>query len=82
MLTANPMHEYELKAALEFEFTRRGAERPAYGSIVGAGANATTLHYMRDSDPVKPGDLVVTLGAGDIWRVGEEILEHLRAGGR
>lgn len=67
MLTANPMHEYELKAALEFEFTRRGAERPAYGSIVGAGANATTLHYMRDSDPVKPGDLVV-MDAGAEFR--------------
>ncbi len=67
MLTANPMHEYELKAALEFEFTRRGAERPAYGSIVGAGANATTLHYMRDSDPVQPGDLVV-MDAGAEYR--------------
>jgi UDP-N-acetylmuramate--alanine ligase len=31
---------------------------------------------------VQPDDIVVTLGAGDIWRVGEEILEHLRAGGR
>jgi UDP-N-acetylmuramate--alanine ligase len=27
---------------------------------------------------VKPGDLVLTLGAGDVWRVGEEILEALR----
>ena len=30
----------------------------------------------------QPGDMVVTLGAGDIWRVGEEILQHLRTGGR
>jgi UDP-N-acetylmuramate--alanine ligase len=30
----------------------------------------------------RPGDMVLTLGAGDIWRVGEEILEHLRAGDR
>jgi Xaa-Pro aminopeptidase len=67
MLTANPQHEYELKAALEFEFTRRGAERPAYGSIVGAGANAGTLHYMRDSDPVRPGD-VVLMDAGAEYR--------------
>lgn len=65
MLTANPLHEYELRAALEYEFTRRGAERPAYGSIVGAGQNGTTLHYMRDSDPVKPGDLVVMDAAGE-----------------
>jgi UDP-N-acetylmuramate--alanine ligase len=27
---------------------------------------------------LQPGDLVLTLGAGDIWRVGEEILERLR----
>ncbi len=67
MLMANPQHEYELKAALEFEFTRRGAERPAYGSIVGGGANAGTLHYMRDSDPVTPGDLVL-MDAGAEYR--------------
>jgi Xaa-Pro aminopeptidase len=67
MLTADPSHEYELKAALEFEFTRRGAERPAYGSIVGAGANAGTLHYMKDRDPVRPGDLVL-MDAGAEFR--------------
>lgn len=65
MLTANPLHEFELRAALEFEFTRRGAERPAYGSIVGAGINGTQLHYMKDSDPVKPGDLVVMDAAAE-----------------
>lgn len=67
MLTANPLHEFELRAALEFEFTRRGAERPAYGSIVGAGINGTQLHYMKDSDPVKSGDLVV-MDAGAEFR--------------
>jgi Xaa-Pro aminopeptidase len=67
MLTANPMHEYELRAALEYEFTRRGAERPAYGSIVGAGINGTQLHYMKDTDPVRPGDLVV-MDAGAEYR--------------
>ena len=65
MLTANPLHEYELRAALEYEFTRRGAERPAYGSIVGAGINGTQLHYMKDSDPVQPGDLVVMDAAAE-----------------
>jgi Xaa-Pro aminopeptidase len=59
MLTADPQHEYELRAALEFTFTRMGAERPAYGSIVGAGYNGTVLHYMKDSAVARPGDLVV-----------------------
>jgi Xaa-Pro aminopeptidase len=65
MLLPNPMHEYELKAVLEYEFIRRGAERPAYGSIVGSGINGTTLHYMRDSDPARPGDLVVMDAGGE-----------------
>lgn len=65
MLTANPRHEYELRAALEFTFTRLGAERPAYGSIVGAGANGTQLHYMKDMAPARPGDLVVMDAAAD-----------------
>lgn len=46
MLTPDPAHEYELRASLEYTFTRLGAERPAYGSIVGAGINGTQLHYM------------------------------------
>ncbi|MDI6853943.1 MAG: UDP-N-acetylmuramate--L-alanine ligase [Deltaproteobacteria bacterium] len=28
-------------------------------------------------DIVEPGDLVLTLGAGDIWRLGEDLLAHL-----
>jgi len=27
---------------------------------------------------LKPGDIVFTLGAGDVWKVGEEILKRLR----
>jgi Xaa-Pro aminopeptidase len=59
MLAPQPRHEYELAAVLEYTFTRLGAERPAYGSIVGAGVNGTQLHYMLDSAPARPGDLVV-----------------------
>ncbi len=65
MVTATPQREYELRAALEYTFTRLGAERPAYGSIVGAGINGTQLHYMKDTDPAKPGDLVVMDAAAE-----------------
>ena len=65
MLVADPKHEYELRAALEFTFTRLGAERPAYGSIVGAGVNGTMLHYMKDTGPAKPGDVVVIDAAAE-----------------
>ena len=40
--------EYELQAALEYTFRRRGARGPAYTTIVGGGANATVLHYVRN----------------------------------
>ncbi|HVT38471.1 MAG TPA: aminopeptidase P N-terminal domain-containing protein [Gemmatimonadaceae bacterium] len=65
MVTPNPFHEYELRAVLEFTFTKLGAERPAYGSIVGAGINGTQLHYMKDTGPAKAGDLVVMDAAAE-----------------
>ncbi len=81
MLTANPLHEFELRAALEFEFTRRGAERPAYGSIVGAGINGTQLHYMKDGDPVKPGDLVVMDAAAELKGYAADITRTIPVSG-
>ncbi|MFL6228526.1 MAG: aminopeptidase P N-terminal domain-containing protein, partial [Pyrinomonadaceae bacterium] len=40
------MMEYEIEALIEYHFRRSGAAAPAYGSIVGGGANATVLHYV------------------------------------
>ena len=59
MLAPVPQHEYELQAVLEYNFTRLGGSRPAYGSIVGSGMNGTQLHYMKDRGETKPGDVVV-----------------------
>jgi Xaa-Pro aminopeptidase len=65
MLAPVPQHEYELQAALEYTFTRLGASRPAYGSIVGSGLNGTQLHYMKDRGATKPGDVVVIDAAAE-----------------
>lgn len=54
-----PRYEYEMQAVLEYNFTRLGAERVAYGSIVGSGERGTQLHYMKDRGDARPGDLVV-----------------------
>lgn len=59
MQSPEPTHEYEWQAAAEYTFKRLGGERPAYGSIVGAGLNSTQLHYMQDTSVAKPGDVVV-----------------------
>lgn len=53
------MMEYELEAEILHEFTRRGSRSPAYGSIVGGGANACVLHYVANNKPLNPGDLVL-----------------------
>jgi Xaa-Pro aminopeptidase len=81
MLTANPEHEYELRAALEYTFTRLGAERPAYGSIVGAGLNGTQLHYMKDTGPAKPGDLVVMDAAAEYHGYAADITRTIPVSG-
>jgi Xaa-Pro aminopeptidase len=81
MLTANPKHEYELRAALEYTFARLGAERPAYGSIVGAGFNGTTLHYMKDTDPVGPNDLVVMDAAAEYKGYAADVTRTIPASG-
>ncbi|NOY71340.1 MAG: M24 family metallopeptidase [Gammaproteobacteria bacterium] len=60
------MYEYELEAELLYEFKRKGAEAPAYSSIVGGGANACVLHYITNKSILKDGDLVL-IDAGAEW---------------
>ncbi len=52
-------YEYELEAILLETFRKAGAERAAYGSIVGSGPNATVLHYRRNDRKLEDGDLVL-----------------------
>lgn len=60
MRTAKPgMMEYELQAVIEGHFLKNGAEGVAYNSIVGAGDNATILHYTENRDQMKASDVVL-----------------------
>jgi Xaa-Pro aminopeptidase len=60
------MHEFELQAQVERVFREHDAE-PAYGSIVGAGANACILHYRANNGRAGDGDLVL-VDAGAEYR--------------
>ena len=69
------MREYQLEAALNYEFTDAGCIAPAYPSIVASGSNACVLHYITNRDVMRDGDLVlIDAGAefegyaGDITR--------------
>ena len=60
MKAARPgMNEYELEALIERVFRQRGASAPAYTSIVGAGRNATVLHYINNDGVLREGDLLL-----------------------
>jgi Xaa-Pro aminopeptidase len=51
--------EYELEAVIDYTFRRRGGTGPGYTTIVGAGENATVLHYVENSCAIGPDDLVL-----------------------
>lgn len=53
------MMEYEVEAEFLHEFYRKGAQAPAYTSIVAGGANACTLHYNANNCVLKAGDLLL-----------------------
>ncbi len=60
MRAARPgLREYDLAALIEYLFRRQGALRTGYATIVGAGANATVLHYVRNTAELCAGDLVL-----------------------
>ena len=53
------LFEYELRAIMEFEYVRSGAQGVAYESIVASGDNATILHYVTNRDRLEPGALLL-----------------------
>lgn len=53
------MYEYELEAEILYEVRKSGAQAVAYSSIVAGGKNACTLHYIRNDEKLKDGDLVL-----------------------
>jgi Xaa-Pro aminopeptidase len=74
--------EREISALMQYEFGRRGCQRPAYAPIVGAGANSTVLHYSEDDAPIKNGDLVVMDVGGEYSMYATDITRTLPANGK
>lgn len=75
------MHEYELQAEVERVFRACDA-MPAYGSIVGAGANACVLHYVANNGPVRDGDLVLIDAGAEYRGYAADITRTFPASGR
>jgi Xaa-Pro aminopeptidase len=75
------MREYELEAELLYAFRRRGAQAPAYGSIVAAGANACVLHYPAGNAILRDGDLVLIDAACELDGYAADITRTFPANG-
>jgi len=74
--------EQQISALMQYEFGRRGCERPAYSPIVGSGFNGTVLHYSQNSATLQDGDLVVMDVGGEYSMYATDITRTLPAGGK
>jgi Xaa-Pro aminopeptidase len=53
------MNEFQIESLIEAYMRENGASGVAYNSIIGAGDNATILHYVENNMPLKDGDLLL-----------------------
>jgi Xaa-Pro aminopeptidase len=74
--------EREISALLQYEWGKRGCERPAYAPIVGSGYYSTVLHYSDDSGTMQSGDVVVIDAAGEYAMYASDITRTLPISGK
>jgi Xaa-Pro aminopeptidase len=83
MHTVKPgITEREISALMQYEWGKRGCERPAYSPIVGSGFNSTVLHYSADSETIQAGDVIVIDAAGEYSMYASDITRTLPASGK
>jgi Xaa-Pro aminopeptidase len=75
------VREYELQAEIERVFRMHDAV-PAYGSIVGTGANACVLHYVANTAQSQDGDLVLVDAGAEYRNYASDITRTFPINGR
>ncbi|MGC1451393.1 MAG: aminopeptidase P N-terminal domain-containing protein [Candidatus Sulfotelmatobacter sp.] len=73
--------EFEISALMQYEWDRRGCERPSYSPIVGSGHNSTILHYSDNTNTMKAGDVVVIDAAAEYSMYAADITRTLPVNG-
>lgn len=73
--------EYEISALMDYEWGRRGCERPSYSPIIGSGHNSTVLHYSDNTNTMKAGDVVVIDAAAECSMYAADITRTLPING-
>ena len=74
--------EREISSLLQYEWGKRGCERPAYAPIVGSGFNSTVLHYSDDLATMQSGDVVVMDAAGEYSLYASDITRTMPVNGK
>ena len=73
--------EYEIQAQFEFTFLRRNAHW-GYPCIVGAGVNATTLHYETNRGTMHAGDLLLMDDAAEFDGYSADVTRTIPVNGK
>jgi len=76
------LYEYHLEAALQKVFLEGGSRFPAYGTIVGGGANACILHYINNNAVLRDGDLVLIDAGCEIQGYASDITRTFPVNGK
>jgi Xaa-Pro aminopeptidase len=75
------VNEREISGLMQYEWSKRGCERPSYAPIVGSGINSTILHYSENSNVMNAGDVVVIDAAGEYSMYAADITRTLPVNG-
>jgi len=78
--SGRPFTEHALKVEIEAEFGRQGANRPAYGTIVGLGSNAAILHFDPSGRTSKPGELLLIDAGAECCRYAADVTRTFAVG--
>ncbi|WP_310474401.1 Xaa-Pro peptidase family protein [Sandarakinorhabdus sp.] len=76
------MTERQLRRLLEEGFANAGGTGLSYNSIVAAGRNAASLHYITETGPIRDGDLVLIDAAASVGRYACDVTRSFPANGR
>ena len=73
--------EYQVQVAVEYWWRQRGSRHNGYPSIVAAGANACTLHYVENNGEIRDGDLILIDAAAEVEGYSADITRTFPANG-
>ncbi|MCY4392878.1 MAG: aminopeptidase P family protein [Chloroflexi bacterium] len=76
------MSERALQIEIEVEFFGAGAERTAYGSIVGGGPNAATLHFAPTAREFGEGELILVDAGAEVGGYASDVTRTYPVGAR